>query len=237
MVLFLFVIMLLGVDRRRRLREPADRPAPARHPAGVGFVAGVFFAVRAAIGFPRQCPTGSMPSTRAATPQALAKVLFARLLLPVRGDVDPADHRGDRGDGAGAAESRARSRRRRSRAHDATRSADRRPAERVRPGAMRTSDRLLPGAVGDPVRDRHGRRAGPEERADHLHVGRAAAERREPDARRVLPDARRAWTARSWRSSPWSWRPPRSWSAWRSSCRSTGALRSVNVDDARELRC
>ena len=76
-------------------------------------------------------------------------------------------------------------------------------------------------------------RADPQERADDLHVGRAPAERREPRARRVLADARQSETARCWRSSPWWWRPPRSSSGSRSSCRVYRRIRRSNVDDAR----
>ena len=59
MVLFLFVIMLLGVDRIedvRELRLVAQRPIAIV--LGVGFVAEVFFAVRTAIGFSRHVQIG-----------------------------------------------------------------------------------------------------------------------------------------------------------------------------------
>src|ERR1043166_6025855 len=49
--------------------------------------------------------------------------------------------------------------------------------------------RRLPRAVGDPLLDRNGRRAGPQERPRDLHVGRAPAERGQPGPRDLLPDA------------------------------------------------
>ena len=68
------------------------------------------------------------------------------------------------------------------------------------------------------------RRAVAEERAPHLHVGRAAVERGEPRAGGVLEAC--SWQPRRpgrWRSSRWSSQPPRWSSASRSSWRCTGA--------------
>jgi NADH-quinone oxidoreductase subunit J len=81
MVLFLFVIMLLGVDRKESLIERL----PAQRPLTVLFallVAGeIFFAVRLGVGF---SGTGS-PSFAAnggGSTQALAKVLFKNYFFP-----------------------------------------------------------------------------------------------------------------------------------------------------------
>ena len=120
MVLFLFVIMLLGVDGREDLRERrliAQRPLAIA--LGVAFVLEVFFAVRASIGFSRYAPAGFDKVNEGGNTQALARVLFQQVLLPVRGDLDPADHRGDRGDGPGSAEGAAPSRRPRWKPHNA----------------------------------------------------------------------------------------------------------------------
>ena len=83
MVLFLFVIMLLGVDRTEDLREqrlPFQRPAAIL--LGLAFVAEVFFAVRAGIGFSRHVPGGFALVNRGGNVQALAKVLFTRYFFP-----------------------------------------------------------------------------------------------------------------------------------------------------------
>ena len=83
MVLFLFVIMLLGVDRTEDLRErrlPFQRPAAIL--LGVAFVAEVFFAVRAGIGFSRHVPGGFALVNRGGNVQALARVLFTRYFFP-----------------------------------------------------------------------------------------------------------------------------------------------------------
>ncbi len=83
MVLFLFVIMLLGVDRTEDLREqrlPFQRPAAIV--LGVGFVAEIFFAVRAGIGFSRHVPGGFDLINRGGNVQALANVLFTRYFFP-----------------------------------------------------------------------------------------------------------------------------------------------------------
>ena len=104
-------------------------------------------------------------------------------------------------------------------AHDAAEAG----AGRSRP-SREDPDRLLP-----PARRRSCSRWAPsacwsERNAlRHLHVGRAAAERGEPDARRVRADAQRPDAARCSRSSRWWWRRRRWSSASRSSCRSTGA--------------
>jgi NADH-quinone oxidoreductase subunit J len=83
MVLFLFVIMLLGVDGREDLRERrliAQRPLAVL--LGLGFVLEVFFAVRAAIGFSRHAPEGFGAVNEGGNAQALARVLFGRYFFP-----------------------------------------------------------------------------------------------------------------------------------------------------------
>jgi NADH-quinone oxidoreductase subunit J len=81
MVLFLFVIMLLGVDRKESLIErlPAQRPLAVLFALLVA--AEIFFAVRLGVGF---SGTGS-PSFGAnggGSTQALAKVLFVQYFFP-----------------------------------------------------------------------------------------------------------------------------------------------------------
>jgi NADH-quinone oxidoreductase subunit J len=83
MVLFLFVIMLLGVDRAEDLREPrliAQRPIAIA--LGVGLLLEVFFAVRAGIGFSRHAPAGFDAVNKGGNTQALAKVLFRTYFFP-----------------------------------------------------------------------------------------------------------------------------------------------------------
>ncbi len=83
MVLFLFVIMLLGVDRSEDLREPrliAQRPIAIM--LGVGLVLEVFFAVRAGIGFSRHAPAGFDAVNKGGNTQALARVLFRSYFFP-----------------------------------------------------------------------------------------------------------------------------------------------------------
>jgi NADH-quinone oxidoreductase subunit J len=83
MVLFLFVIMLLGVDGREDLRERrliAQRPLAVI--LGIGFVLEVFFAVRAAIGFSRHAPAGFGKVNEGGNTLALARVLFRTYFFP-----------------------------------------------------------------------------------------------------------------------------------------------------------
>ena len=193
MVLFLFVIMLLGRrPRRRPARSRLIGAAPARGRCSAVGVRRWRSASRCApaIGFATRAPDGFDAVNEGGNAQALADGAVPRLLLPVRGDVDPADHRGDRGDGAGAAQvarDHAGGDRRAPRDLDAlgpTRA--RRARTPSRRAAMRTPIAYFLMLSGDPVRDRHRRRADPQERAAHLHVGRAPAERREPGAGGVL---------------------------------------------------
>ena len=101
MVLFLFVIMLLGVDSGLDVRERLAGQRIIAIVLAVGFVAEMFVAVRAGIGFATKAPDGFDAVNAGGNAQAVADGAVPRLLLPVRGHVDPADRRGDRGDGAG----------------------------------------------------------------------------------------------------------------------------------------
>jgi NADH-quinone oxidoreductase subunit J len=83
MVLFLFVIMLLGVDRTEDLREGrliAQRPVAVA--LALGFVAETFFAVRAGIGFARHAPAGFDAVNKGGNAQAIARVLFRTYFFP-----------------------------------------------------------------------------------------------------------------------------------------------------------
>jgi NADH-quinone oxidoreductase subunit J len=83
MVLFLFVIMLLGVDRSER---PGERLFGQRSLAiilGVGFSLEVFVALRASIGFATTAsPTFNTTANAGGNPLALAKVLFTSYFFP-----------------------------------------------------------------------------------------------------------------------------------------------------------
>ena len=82
MVLFLFVIMLLGVDGDE---QPRDRLFGQRTMAailGTGFVLEIFFAVRAGIGFGLRAPAGFDQVNAGGNTQALARVLFADYFFP-----------------------------------------------------------------------------------------------------------------------------------------------------------
>ena len=82
MVLFLFVIMLLGVDREEDLRERLIGQRPIAILLGVGFVVETFFAIRAGIGFSRHAPAGFELVNRGGNPRALAGVLFTNYFFP-----------------------------------------------------------------------------------------------------------------------------------------------------------
>jgi NADH-quinone oxidoreductase subunit J len=82
MVLFLFVIMLLGVSREETLVERLKGQRWLAITLGVGLALEVFFAVRLAMGLSR----GAIPEFTAVNEggnvQALAKVLFTDYVLP-----------------------------------------------------------------------------------------------------------------------------------------------------------
>jgi NAD(P)H-quinone oxidoreductase subunit 5 len=81
-VLFLFVIMLLGVDRRDDVREPLIGQRIVAAVLALGFVAEVFFAVRAGIGFGRHAAAGFDRVNAGGNTTALAKVLFEKYFFP-----------------------------------------------------------------------------------------------------------------------------------------------------------
>jgi NADH-quinone oxidoreductase subunit J len=82
MVLFLFVIMLLGVERAEDLREKLIAQRPLAIALALGFSAEVFFAVRAAVGLGTKAPADFAIVNRPGNPQALAKVLFHSYFVP-----------------------------------------------------------------------------------------------------------------------------------------------------------
>ena len=82
MVLFLFVIMLLGVDRGDTLKERLVGQRPAAIALGLAFVLEVFFAVRAGVGFATKAPDGFEAVNAGGNTRALAKVLFRDYFFP-----------------------------------------------------------------------------------------------------------------------------------------------------------
>jgi NADH-quinone oxidoreductase subunit J len=76
MVLFLFVIMLLGVDRGDDLRERLVAQRPLAIALAIGFVVEIFVAVRAGIGFATKAPAGFDAVNEPGNAQAVARVLF-----------------------------------------------------------------------------------------------------------------------------------------------------------------
>ena len=82
MVLFLFVIMLLGVDRGDDLRERLLAQRPLALVLAIAFVAEIFVAVRAGIGFATRAPEGFDAVNEGGNARALAEVLFRDYFLP-----------------------------------------------------------------------------------------------------------------------------------------------------------
>jgi NADH-quinone oxidoreductase subunit J len=82
MVLFLFVIMLLGVDRGDTLAEGLRGQRPAAIALGLALSLEVFFAVRAGVGFSRMAPAGFDRVNAGGNTQALANVLFRSYFFP-----------------------------------------------------------------------------------------------------------------------------------------------------------
>ena len=82
MVLFLFVIMLLGVDRSDSLVERIRSQRPLAVLLSLGLAAEIFFAVRIGVGFSR----GALPDfdrvNAGGNVQALARVLFGPYFFP-----------------------------------------------------------------------------------------------------------------------------------------------------------
>jgi len=82
MVLFLFVIMLLGVDRIEVRSERLWLQRPIAIVLAVGFVVEVATALRAGIGFATHAPEGFALLQPAGNTQAVAEVLFRDYFFP-----------------------------------------------------------------------------------------------------------------------------------------------------------
>jgi NADH-quinone oxidoreductase subunit J len=82
MVLFLFVIMLLGVDRSESIRERLVGQRGLAIALAVGFVLEFALALRAGIGFATKAPPGFDVVNTPGNPQALAEVLFRDYFFP-----------------------------------------------------------------------------------------------------------------------------------------------------------
>ncbi len=83
MVLFLFVIMLLGVDRHESLVERLRGQRTLAVAIGVGIALELFFAIRAGIGFATTAPPDfDEVVNRGGNAAALARVLFRDYFLP-----------------------------------------------------------------------------------------------------------------------------------------------------------
>ena len=82
MVLFLFVIMLLGIDQQESLKERlvAQRPLAVAISAGVALE--VFFAIRLADGLSKAPPPGFEAVNEGGNVKALADLLFRHYFLP-----------------------------------------------------------------------------------------------------------------------------------------------------------
>jgi len=82
MVLFLFVIMLLGVDREESLRDRLVGQRTTAIGLGLGLAAEVFFAVRAGIGFATKVHGDFDRVNAGGNPRALGRVLFRDYFFP-----------------------------------------------------------------------------------------------------------------------------------------------------------
>jgi NADH-quinone oxidoreductase subunit J len=82
MVLFLFVIMLLGVDRGDDLRERLVAQRPLALLLGAAFAIEVILAVRAGIGFATRAPEGFDAVNEPGNAQAVARILFREYFFP-----------------------------------------------------------------------------------------------------------------------------------------------------------
>ncbi len=83
MVLFLFVIMLLGVDRDESLVERLKGQRPLAILLGVGLVAEIVAAVWAGVGFAAKGPANfDQVVNRGGNAQALSRVLFRTYFFP-----------------------------------------------------------------------------------------------------------------------------------------------------------
>ncbi len=83
MVLFLFVIMLLGVDREETLVERLRGQRPIAIALGVGIALELFFAIRAGVGLATKAPTDfDTVANAGGNAAALSRVLFRQYFLP-----------------------------------------------------------------------------------------------------------------------------------------------------------
>jgi NADH-quinone oxidoreductase subunit J len=83
MVLFLFVIMLLGVDRDESLIERLRGQRPLAILLGVGLVVEVIVAIRAGVGFANKGAANfDAVANRGGNAQALSRVLFRQYFVP-----------------------------------------------------------------------------------------------------------------------------------------------------------
>jgi NADH-quinone oxidoreductase subunit J len=81
MVLFLFVIMLLGVDSTVPVRERLFVQRPLALALGVAFVVELFLAIRAGVGFATKAPP-VFTANEGGNTQAVARVLFTQYFFP-----------------------------------------------------------------------------------------------------------------------------------------------------------
>jgi NADH-quinone oxidoreductase subunit J len=82
MVLFLFVIILLGIDRGDDLRERLVAQRPLALALAAAFVLEIFFAIRAGIGFSARAPAGFDAVNEPGNAQAVARILFRDYFFP-----------------------------------------------------------------------------------------------------------------------------------------------------------
>jgi NADH-quinone oxidoreductase subunit J len=83
MVLFLFVIMLLGVDREETLVERIRGQRTIAVTLGVGIALELFFAIRAGIGFATRAPADfDEVANEGGNAVALSRLLFRRYFFP-----------------------------------------------------------------------------------------------------------------------------------------------------------
>ena len=231
-VLFLFVIMLLGVDEAEDLEvEPLAGQRPAAVVAGLGRarpVAGRAPGRRLAPSPARPPPTRPV---RADVPNItqIGPAAVHRLGVRLRGDRHPAhDRRGRRGGPgpppAAAASSMPTTRPTEPAAADAAdATVPRRSARSADVLAVVVTDTwylMLSAALFTIGRRRP---AGAPQPAGDVHVRRADAQRRQPDVRQLRPRLQRPERPDRRALRAWWWRPPRwSW-AWPSSCPSCAA--------------
>ena len=162
MVLFLFVIMLLGVDREESLLERLKGQRVVAIALGVGIAVELIVAIERRIGFATKAPPDFDEVVNRGGNAAAITESCSGVLLPVRGHLGAPDRRGDRRRRAGVAQTPGDHR------------ADASEGEQA--AAMLYL--VLRGRVRDALRDRNSWRARPQERARDLHVGRAPAQRR-----------------------------------------------------------